>query len=124
MMGMEEPKRSGFAKADSLFEGKAFHLQPRFCVIYHPVRVELGLSSDEYIIIDSINTLSHNQDHPWCTQSKEKIATFTGISERTVYRAIQKGIEKGLIEKNERGDLRSTRDWFERVVVYRQKTTR
>lgn len=97
-------------------------LQPRFTIIYHPIRQELNLSINEYVVIDSVNQLSHNPNHPWCTQSKEQIAKFTGISERTVYRAIQRGEETGLIERSERGDLRSTSKWIETVALYKQKT--
>ena len=102
----------------------SFILQPRFTVIYHPIRTELGLNNNEYIIIDSINQLSHNPEHPWCSQSKDEISEFTGISRRTVFRAIEAGIEVGLLEKNERGDLRSTMAWIEKVQLYKAKTTR
>ena len=107
-----------------MMEGSSFHLQPRFCTIYHPVRVELGLTINEYVIIDGINQLSHRPDHPWCTASKDAMSEFTGISRRTVFRAIEKGLDEGLIEKNERGDLRTTMKWITTVSLYRQKTTK
>lgn len=101
-----------------------FYLQPRFCTIYHPIRVELGLTVNEYVIIDGINQLSHKPDHPWCTTSKDAMEEFTGISRRTIFRAIEKGIENELLEKNERGDLRTTMKWIHAVMLYKQKTTK
>lgn len=103
---------------------RTFQLQPRFTTIYHPIRIELGLNVNEYVVLDSIHQLSHKPAHPWCTQSKDEIATYTGISRRTVFRAIETGMEKGLIEKNERGDVRSTEAWFNTVQLYKQKTSK
>lgn len=106
-----------------LLARKTYTLQPRFTIIYHPIRVELGLNNNEYIVIDSIDQLSHRPNHPWCIQTKKQIAVFTGISERTVYRAIERGIELVLIERSERDELRSTANWFETVTLYKLKTT-
>ena len=104
--------------------GRSYRLQPRFTTIYHPIRIELDLSVNEYVVIDSVHQLSHKPSHPWCTQSKDDIAEYTGISRRTVFRAIEAGLEKGLIEKNERGDVRSTDHWIETVMLYKQKTAK
>lgn len=103
---------------------RTFRLQPRFTTIYHPIRIELGLNVNEYVVLDSIHQLSHKPAHPWCTQSKDDIAAYTGISRRTVFRAIETGMEKGLIEKNERGDVRSTEAWFNTVQLYKEKTSK
>ncbi|MEQ8694450.1 MAG: hypothetical protein RIC85_03880 [Gammaproteobacteria bacterium] len=99
-----------------------FILAPKFTVIHHPVRKEFGLTCNDYTVMDSIHNLSHRPDHPWCTESKSKIGEFVGMSERQVFRAIQKGEELGLIEKHERGDLRSTDKWINSVVLYKSKT--
>ena len=40
------------------------------------------------------------------------------ISDRQAFRAIKEGLEKGLLEKNDRGDLRSTAKWVEQAVLY------
>ena len=109
--------------ADAIGES-SFRLQPRFTTIYHPIRIELGLNVNEYVVIDSVHQLSHKPSHPWCTQSKDDIAAYTGISRRTVFRAIDAGIEKGLLEKNERGDIRSTERWITTVMLYKQKTSK
>ena len=71
-----------------------------------------------YALIDSIDQLSHNPDHPWCERKKEDLAAFIGIVRSTVYEAIKQGIELGLLEKNERGDLRTTRKWIDEVRLY------
>lgn len=108
---------------DQVAGEKRYSLKPRFTTIYHPIRIELGLNTNEYSVIDSVDQLSHKPDHPWCTETKENIAKFLGIGERTVYRAIDTGLEKNLIEKDDRGALRSTLEWIETVRLYKEKTT-
>ncbi len=92
---------------------KKFRLQPRFTIIHHPVRTKFGLSFAAYAIIDSIHQLSHRPNHPWCSTSKEKLGKFLNA-----HTAIADGLEKGLLEKNERGDLRTTEMWIENIVLY------
>ena len=100
---------------------KKFTLQPRFTVIHHPIREKFGLSFSEYAVIDSVHQLSHRPEHPWCTTSKEQIANFLSITRKTVHVALVKGIESGLLNKNERGDLRTTNKWIDNVVLYDNK---
>lgn len=97
---------------------KTFRLQPRFTIVHHPVRQKFELSLTTYAVIDSIHQLSHRPDHPWCSQSKCEVAKFLNASERQVFRAIKEGLEKGLLEKNGRGDLRTTELWIRQVVLY------
>jgi len=97
---------------------RRFKLKPRFTVVHHPLRVKFGLSFTTYAVIDSVHQLSHRPDHPWCSQSKSEIANFLDISDRQAFRAIKEGLEKGLLEKNDRGDLRSTAKWVEQAVLY------
>ena len=100
-------------------EEKVFTLQPRFTIVHHPIREKFRLSIVTYAVIDSIHQLSHRPEHQWCTTSKKQMEEFLSISERTIFRSITEALEKGLIEKNERGDLRSTRLWFDQVVLYK-----
>jgi len=100
---------------------KQFSLRPRFTVIHHPVRVKFELSMSAYALIDSIDQLSHRPDHPWCTTPKDALGSFVGVTRMTVHRAIDEGIEKDLLEKNERGDLRSTEKWVTQVRLYSSK---
>ena len=88
-------------------------LMPRYTTIIHQVRKRLGLSNNEYCVIDSIDKLSNKPEHPYCTRSKDELADWLEIGRRTVFRAIDVGLEKGLLEKNDRGDLRSTTRWIE-----------
>ena len=103
---------------------KTFRLQPRFTIVHHSVRQKFELSLTTYAVIDSIHQLSHRPDHPWCSQSKLQIAKFLDVSERQVFRAIKESQEKGLLEMNDRGDLRTTELWVRQVVLYdtRQRT--
>ncbi len=50
-----------------------------------------------------------------------EIAKFLDVSERQVFRAIKEGLEKELIEKNDRGDLRTTEFWIRQVILYEAK---
>ncbi len=97
---------------------RKFKLKPRFTVIHHPLRIKFELSFTTYAVIDSVHQLSHRPDHPWCTQTKADLAAFLDISDRQAFRAIKEGLEKELLEKNERGDLRSTTKWVNQVVLY------
>ena len=100
---------------------KTFRLQPRFTIVHHPVRQKFSLSLTTYAVIDSIHQLSHRADHPWCSQSKSEIARFLDASERHVFRAVKEGLEKGLLERNDRGDLRSTELWVRQVILYKSE---
>jgi hypothetical protein len=101
--------------------GKSFRPQPRFTIVHHPVRRKFGLSLTSYSVIDSVHQLSHRPDHPWCSQSKLEMARFLDVSERQVFRAVREGLNKGLLEKNHRGDLRTTESWIAQVVLYEPK---
>ena len=100
---------------------RKFYLQPRFTIVHHPVRAKFELSFATYAVIDSIHQLSHRPDHPWCSTPKEKLGNFLNVTRKTVHAAIADGIRKGLLEKNERGDLRTTTKWIENVVLYEAK---
>lgn len=105
-------------------QSKRFTLRPRFTIVHHPIREKFGLSLSAYAVIDSIHQLSHRPDHPWCTETKERLADFLSISRRSVFNAIEDGMQKGLLEKNDRGDLRSSNQWIEQVVLYDPKAQR
>jgi hypothetical protein len=97
---------------------KSFRLQPRFTIVHHSVRQKFELSLTTYAVIDSVHQLSHRPDHAWCSQSKLEMAKFLDVSERQVFRAVRQGLEKNLLEKNDRGDLRSTELWIRQVILY------
>jgi hypothetical protein len=97
---------------------KTFRLQPRFTIVHHSVRQKFDLSLTTYAVIDSVHQLSHRPDHPWCSQSKLEMARFLDVSERQVFRAVRQGLEKRLLEKSDRGGLRTTEVWIHQVVLY------
>lgn len=81
-------------------------------IINHPIRKALCLSVIEYCILDSIYLLSNNNKYGgWCVASKRYIGESLDVSERKVFQTIDVLLEKELIEKNERGSLK-TRDLF------------
>lgn len=85
-----------------------------FTNIIHPLRKAFNLSMNEYAVLDSIYFLSHNNKYGgWCIASKETIANELDLGERTVFAAIEKAVIKGLVEKGEKGYLRTTDQWNE-----------
>ncbi len=90
---------------------------PRYSTILHDERVKLGLSLTDYCVIDSVHNLSHKPQYPYCITSKDDLAEFLGVSRATVFNSIKKGVEKGFLEKNDRGDLRTTSKWIEAIVL-------
>ena len=103
---------------------KTFTLKPRFTTIHHPIREKFDLSLSAYAVIDSIHQLSHSPEYPWCIESKEGLGSFLSLSRGTAFNAIKEGLEKGLLEKNHRGDLRTTMTWIEQVVLYKSRDAR
>ena len=104
-----------------LLKNKRFRLRPRFTIVHHPVREKYELSMTAYAVIDSIDQLSHRPNHPWCNQSKARLAKFLGLGDATIFRAMKQGLEKGLLEKDERSGLRSTERWINEVRLYDAK---
>lgn len=85
----------------------------------HALRRAYQLSLNEYGVLTEIYFLSHNTRYNgWCIKSKDNIAQTLDLSRDAVFRAIQKLEEKGLIEKNENRQLRTT-DKFNSIVSAR-----
>ncbi|MEO0568825.1 MAG: hypothetical protein AAF066_13910 [Pseudomonadota bacterium] len=106
---------------DLLNENK-FTVKARYCTIYHPVRIELGLKVTEYVLCDGIGKLSNRPGYEWCLESRENLGSYIGISLSTTKRHIATLIDKGLIERNAHDQLRATVKWYEAVELYRDKT--
>lgn len=97
-------------------------LGPRFTTILHPIRIHLQLSTNEYCVIDSIHQLSTSStDFAYCVQSKREIGEFLNLSERTVFKAIQEGTRKKLLESAAKGQLRTTDEWRKWLFVFRKE---
>lgn len=102
---------------------KKYQKKPRYTVVLHDIREKLGLSLNTYVVIDSIHKLStNNPNYPYCTMSKEGIAKFLDLGRATVFRSIEEGLQKGLIEKTPEHFLRTTRKWIDQVEVYSSKS--
>jgi hypothetical protein len=98
---------------------KKYTKRPRYTVVLHEVREKLDLSFNSYAVLDSIHKLSHSDpNYFYCTMSKDKIAEFLSLSRRTIFHAIEEGLKKNLLEKNDRGDLRTTQKWVDMVELY------
>ena len=100
--------------------------QLRFTLILHDIRIKLGLSLIKYCIADSIYHLSNNPDSKvkgWCFASKQYIADFLGVkSVRTIFNNIKDLVEDGFLEKDkETKYLRTTKKWYEEVVLMKAK---
>ena len=81
----------------------------RYAVVLHEVRSKPHLSLSTYAVIDSVHKLSRtNPEHPYCTMTKEQLASFLKLGRATVFRAIQEGITKRLFERNKEGHLHFT----------------
>ncbi|GIT90190.1 hypothetical protein JANAI62_03270 [Jannaschia pagri] len=102
--------------------GSKITLKARYCTIYHPVRIELGLKVTEYVLCDGISKLSNRPGYEWCLESRENLGAYIGISLSTTKRHIATLIEKELLERNGADQLRATVKWYEAVEFYREKT--
>jgi DNA-binding MarR family transcriptional regulator len=80
-----------------------------------------GITLNEYAIADSVYHLSNNPNSDfkgWCYASKETLGGFVGIDRATVFRIIDRLIEKGLVEKHpETAYLKTTDLWYNTVVL-------
>jgi hypothetical protein len=86
-----------------------------YTTIIHHLREQLKITSNEYIVADTIHKTSNTKDYPYCKIGREKIAKCAGISRRAVIKIINKLENKGLIERNEKDHLRTTELWAKTV---------
>lgn len=95
-----------------------FKKRPRYSMVFHDVRDQLGLSLNTYVVVDSVHKLSSSdRKYPYCIMSKADLAKFLKLSERTVFRSLNEAEEAGLIERVEYG-LRATEKWINTVELY------
>jgi hypothetical protein len=86
-----------------------------YTTIIHHLREKLDISTNEYIVADTIHKMSNTKDYPYCKMGKEKIAKCAGVTRRAVIKIIKRLEEKGLIERNDREHLRATDLWAETI---------
>ncbi len=98
-----------------------------YTTIMHEPRIELGLSTDEYCLLDLVYRLSTNPTAPvvgWCSMSKDTMVSFLGIKRRTLFRVIDRMEEAGYLEKSGDGRfLRTTMKWITNVVNFDYKVS-
>lgn len=93
-----------------------------YTTINHDARIRLGLSINEYCVFDLIYNLSNNPKNTqmgWCYAKKETLGDYLDIGRATVFRAINKGLRIGLLEKHleQPAFLKATSKWYESVLI-------
>ncbi len=110
-----------FHKASDFLDKTRFKKRPRYTLVLHEVREKLGISVSAYMVIDSIHKLSSTSPkYPYCTMSKEDMASFLNIGRATVFRALNEGLKKKLIERSldHSTHMRATLKWIDAVELY------
>lgn len=93
-----------------------------YTIINHEARVRLGLTINEYCVFDLIHNLASNPKNAqmgWCYARKETLAGYLDLGRATVFRAIKKGLDLGLLEKHadQPALLKATSNWFDSVMI-------
>ena len=90
--------------------------------INHPARKKLGITCNEYCIVDLVYHLSNNPKarvKGWCNASRSQIADTFDLSKRSAINLIQKMIDKKLVKKHTNGwYLKTTNVWYDAVILY------
>lgn len=89
----------------------------KITTIDHEARKILGLSMNEFAVIELISKLEiQNSDEyaGWCLAYKTEIAEMLDLTKQTVFSILNKLLKKGLIERHPRTKhIRTTPLWFE-----------
>jgi len=98
-----------------------------YTIINHTARLELGLSIEEYCIADAIYHLANNPQsaYPgWCYMSKDTFAENFGLGRATIFRALDKLLQLGLIKKHTaiKGLLCTTSNWYTTVLIKKEQS--
>lgn len=93
-----------------------------YTTINHDARVRLGLTINEYCVMDLIHNLATNPKNAhmgWCYAKKETLAEYLDLGRATVFRAINKGLSFQLLEKHPEQPalLKATSSWFDEVMI-------
>ena len=88
--------------------------KPRFTVVLHDIRQQYKISSNEYVIMDSVYILSRNTGR--CEASREYLAKFLGITKVGVIKLIDRLVEKGLLIKDTDGLLKVCPAWENETI--------
>lgn len=101
-------------------------MQLNYTTINHTARLDLGLSLNEYCLMDLIYNLSNapkSRDSfgGWCYASKETLGEYLGISKQSIHAMLNRLEAKNYITKNEQKHLRVMDSWFDRVQLKHSK---
>ena len=96
-----------------------------YTTIIHQAREKLGLSLNEYAVVDIIYQLQNNPNssHPgWCYASKKTLGDCVGISEQAIHSILKKLYDKGYLEKqDETKHIRANSTWYNTVVAMKSE---
>jgi len=79
--------------------------------IQHKFRKDNGITNNEYILADMVYHLS-KMESGWCFANRETLASYMGMSKRTIINLIKNMYEKGFIEIEEKtNNVRTSKKW-------------
>ncbi len=86
---------------------------PRYSTILYEVREKLDVSLAEYVYLDMVHQLSHQR---WCTKTLTNIGKDMGVSRIGVFKLNKRLLDRGYIEKNKAGHVRTT-EVYNKVIL-------
>jgi len=89
-----------------------------YTTIIHPIRKSLCLSIEEYVLLDTIYHLSHNDKYNgWCVATKNYLGDVCDLKRSRTYEIIKTLEKKGLIQRdNKTGFLKTMDVWNEMIA--------
>lgn len=100
-------------------------MQINYTTINHVARQQLGLSLNEYCLVDLIYNLSNNPSNKmlgWCYASKTTLGEMLGLSEQSIHALLRKLETKKLVIKNPvTKHLKVKQDWYDMVIIKNTK---
>ena len=81
------------------------------------VKRKFNISLNEYALLVVVSNLSNKANYPWCEASREDLSACVDISKQAVITMIDRLVDRGLLEKDRRGKVRSTIVWEDAVSV-------
>jgi biotin operon repressor len=96
----------------------------RYTMVLHELLSKFELSWEEYVVADTVHIFSSNPNNlvapGWYYGSKDYLVELVKISRSSVFRHIASLIEKGILEKDNKGQLiRTTQLWNAEVFNVR-----
>ena len=99
-----------------------------YSTIFHDARRKMGLTVNEYCLVDYIFKWQGNPMAPrpgWCSKTRFEMAEFLDITERGIRKMLARLDEMSIVEINTgTRDVRATRAWFDAVIAENQRLER